>query len=169
MKRRCWRLATSVGCAALICGASSAFGADRPATRYRRRASRCSATRPSPTTGTSTVSGDVGRQPRQRDHRLSSWACSCRAPSMPLTPSRSAAQNADATRLQRARQPGGTADLTGQDLGGLDAHAGRLLFVSVIGVLDRRRLTLDAQGNAGAVFIFKTGSTITTASGSSSR
>lgn len=56
-------------------------------------------------------------------------------------------------------------DLTGQDLGGLTLTSGVYCFSSsaqLTGIL-----TLDAQGNADAVFIFKMGSTITTASASS--
>ena len=55
--------------------------------------------------------------------------------------------------------------MTGQDLGGKTLTAGVYCFSSsaqLTGVL-----TLDAQGSANAVFIFKIGSTLTTASGSS--
>jgi len=56
-------------------------------------------------------------------------------------------------------------DLTGQDLGGLTLTAGVYRFSSsaqLTGIL-----TLNAQGNANAVFIFQIGSTLTTASSSS--
>src|SRR4029077_1893537 len=56
-----------------------------------------------------------------------------------------------------------TQDLTGQDLGGKTLIPGVYCFSSsaqLTGVL-----TLDAQGNSGAVFIFKMGSTLTTGSG----
>jgi len=58
-----------------------------------------------------------------------------------------------------------SANLTGQDLGGMTLTPGVYCFSSsaqLTGIL-----TLNAQGNAGATFIFKTGSTLTTASGSS--
>jgi type VI secretion system secreted protein VgrG len=58
-----------------------------------------------------------------------------------------------------------TQDLTGQDLGGKILTAGVYCFSSSAQLTGT--LTLDAQGNAGAVFIFKMGSTLTTASGSS--
>ncbi len=57
-----------------------------------------------------------------------------------------------------------TADLTGQDLGGLTLTTGVYCFSSSAQLTGT--LSLDAQGNASAVFIFKIGSTLTTASGS---
>jgi subtilisin family serine protease len=60
--------------------------------------------------------------------------------------------------------PGGN-DLTGQNLGGKTLTPGVYCFSSsaqLTGIL-----TLDAQGNSNAVFVFKTGSTITTASNAS--
>jgi hypothetical protein len=58
-----------------------------------------------------------------------------------------------------------TRDLTGQDLGGQTLTAGVYCFSSSAQLTGT--LTLNAQGNANAVFIFKMGSTITTASASS--
>ncbi|MHB1006727.1 MAG: ice-binding family protein [Chloroflexota bacterium] len=58
-----------------------------------------------------------------------------------------------------------TTDLTGQDLGGKTLTAGVYCFSSSAQLTGA--LTLDAQGDAGAVFVFKIGSTLTTASGSS--
>ena len=58
-----------------------------------------------------------------------------------------------------------TQDLTGQDLGGKILTAGVYCFSASAQLTGT--LTLNAQGNAGAVFIFKIGSTLTTASGSS--
>ena len=56
-------------------------------------------------------------------------------------------------------------DLTGQDLGGLTLNEGIYCFSTAAQLTGN--LTLDAQGNAAAVFIFQIGSTLTTASGSS--
>lgn len=57
-----------------------------------------------------------------------------------------------------------TSDLTGQDLGGKTLTPGVYCFSSSAGLTGT--LTLNGQGNANAVFIFKTGSTLTTASNS---
>jgi large repetitive protein len=56
-------------------------------------------------------------------------------------------------------------DLTGQGLGGLTLAPGIYRFLSTAQLTGT--LTLDAQGNANAVFIFQIGSTLTTASNSS--
>src|SRR5579859_7801904 len=56
-------------------------------------------------------------------------------------------------------------DLTGQDLGGKTLTSGVYCFSSSAQLTGT--LTLDAQGNANAVFVFKMGSTLTTASASS--
>jgi hypothetical protein len=58
-----------------------------------------------------------------------------------------------------------TGNLTGQDLGGRVLTQGVYCFSSSAGLTGT--LTLDAQGNAGAVFIFQIGSTLITASNSS--
>ncbi len=57
-------------------------------------------------------------------------------------------------------------DLTGQDLGGLTLTSGVYCFPNTSAQLTGP-LTLDAQNNANAVFVFKIGSTLTTASSSS--
>ncbi len=56
-------------------------------------------------------------------------------------------------------------DLTGQDLGGLTLTPGVYCFSTSAQLTGT--LTLDAQGNPNAVFIFKIGSALTTASASS--
>ena len=56
-------------------------------------------------------------------------------------------------------------DLTGQDLGGLTLTEGVYCFSSSAQLTGQ--LTLNAQGNASAVFIFEMGSTLTTASNAS--
>jgi hypothetical protein len=56
-------------------------------------------------------------------------------------------------------------DLTGQNLGGLTLTPGVYCFASSAQLTGT--LTLDAQGNSNALFIFRIGSTLTTASASS--
>ncbi|HSG39836.1 MAG TPA: IPTL-CTERM sorting domain-containing protein [Thermoanaerobaculia bacterium] len=56
-------------------------------------------------------------------------------------------------------------DLTGQDLGGMTLTPGVYCFSTSAQLTGA--LTLDAQGNPDAVFIFKIGSTLTTASAAS--
>jgi hypothetical protein len=56
-------------------------------------------------------------------------------------------------------------DLTGQDLGGLTLTAGVYCFSSSAQLTGT--LTLDAQGDPGALFLIQMGSTLTTASASS--
>lgn len=75
------------------------------------------------------------------------------------------AQNDVTTQYNALAAAACSADLTGQDLGGLTLTPGIYCFSSsaqLTGIL-----TLNAQGNANASFIFKTGSTLTTASASS--
>lgn len=57
-----------------------------------------------------------------------------------------------------------TADLTGQNLGGLTLTPGVYCFATSAQLTGA--LVLDAQGNPDALFLFKVGSTLTTASGS---
>ncbi len=60
-----------------------------------------------------------------------------------------------------------TADLTGQDLGGLSLTAGAYNYSTSAQLTGQ--LTLDAQGDPNAQFVFMIGSTLTTASASSVR
>ena len=75
------------------------------------------------------------------------------------------AQNSLTTAYNSAAGQACTQDLTGQDLGGKTLTPGVYCF-STSGAVTGT-LTLNAQGSAAAVFIFKMGSTLTTASGSS--
>ena len=75
------------------------------------------------------------------------------------------AQNDTVTAYNALASQPCTSDLTGQDLGGLTLTPGTYCFAA--GAALTGTLTLNAQGNPGAVFIFRTGSTLVTASGSS--
>lgn len=55
-----------------------------------------------------------------------------------------------------------TANLTGKDLGGMTLTAGVYVFSSSAQLTGK--VTLDARGDAAAVFVFQIGSTLTTAS-----
>jgi type VI secretion system secreted protein VgrG len=74
------------------------------------------------------------------------------------------AQNSNTTAYNILAGQPCTADLTGQDLGGLTLTPGVYCFSSSAQLTGT--LVLNAQGNAAAVFIFKIGSTLTTASNS---
>ena len=76
-----------------------------------------------------------------------------------------AAQEAVTTAYDSLVGAACTQDMTGQDLGGQTLTAGVYCFSSSAQLTGN--LTLNAEGNANAVFIFKMGSTITTASASS--
>ena len=75
------------------------------------------------------------------------------------------AQNAVTTAYNSLAGQACDADLTGQDLGGKTLTSGVYCFSSSAQLTGS--LTLDAQGSAGAVWVFKVGSTLTTASSSS--
>ena len=76
-----------------------------------------------------------------------------------------AAQDAVATAYNGLVGEACTQDMTGQDLGGRTLTAGVYCFSSSAQLTGT--LTLNGQGNTDAVFIFKMGSTLTTASASS--
>ena len=75
------------------------------------------------------------------------------------------AQSSLTTAYNTAAGQSCTQDLTGQDLGGKTLTPGVYCFSAAAALTGT--LTLNAQGNSAAVFIFKAGSTLTTASGSS--
>lgn len=76
-----------------------------------------------------------------------------------------AAQNSVITAYNSLVSQACTLDLTGQDLGGKTLTPGVYCFSTSAQLTGS--LTLNAQGNPAAVFIFKIGSTLTTASSSS--
>src|SRR5687768_6688062 len=75
------------------------------------------------------------------------------------------AQNDLTTQYNALTAAACSANLTVQDLGGMTLTSGVYCFDSSAQLTGT--LTLNAQGNPNATFIFKTGSTLTTASGSS--
>jgi hypothetical protein len=75
-----------------------------------------------------------------------------------------AAQNSITTAFGALGSQACNIDLTGTDLGGLTLTPGVYCFSSSAGLTGT--LTLDGLGNPGSVWVFKIGSTLTTASGS---
>src|SRR3954465_12172945 len=75
------------------------------------------------------------------------------------------AQNDVTTQYNALAAAACTNNLTGVDLGGLTLTPGVICFASSAQLTGT--LTLNAQGNANATFIFQTGSPLTTAAGSS--
>jgi len=116
-------------------------------------------------TGASVVSGDLGVWPGS--------AITGFPPGIVVPPGTTHADNAVAEQAQSDlttayNSLAGMAcntNLTGQDLGGLTLTPGVYCFSSSAQLTGT--LTLDAQGNGNALFVFQMGSTITTASNSS--
>ncbi len=112
-------------------------------------------------TGASVIAGDLGVSPGTAvtgfppGQMLSGTIHSADAVAL-------AAQNDVTTAYNSLLDEACTEDLTGRDLGGQTLTAGVYCFSSSAQLTGT--LTLNAQGNANAVFIFKMGSTITTAS-----
>jgi subtilisin family serine protease len=115
-------------------------------------------------TGSSTITGDLGVSPGTAvtgfgpGHVLAGTIHSADAAAL-------AAQNDVATAYNSLAGQACTQNMTGQDLGGRTLTAGVYCFSSSAQLTGS--LTLNAQGDANAVFIFKMGSTITTAGASS--
>lgn len=114
-------------------------------------------------TGSSVVSGDVGVSPGSSITGF--------PPGTVIGTTHTAdalaiqAQNDVTTAFNALNSQACTLDLTGQNLGGLTLTPGVYCFSTSAQLTGT--LTLNAQGNANAVFIFRTGSTLTTASNAS--
>jgi hypothetical protein len=163
MTRNRLRLALGVGMAALLCGAVPAAAQTAPSLGSAQSFAVLGGSTVT-NTGPSLITGDLGVSPGSAVtgfppgtvvsgtiHAADAFALS--------------AQGSVTTAYNSLAGQACTQDLTGQDLGGKILTAGVYCFSSSAQLTGT--LTLDAQGNAGAVFIFKMGSTLTTASGSS--
>jgi len=159
MLPKCTRLVTGVGIAVVLCGAGLAGQASLGTAQSFAVLGGSTVTN----TGPSVISGNLGVSP---------GAAITGFPPGTVTGTIHAAdavalqaQSDVTTQYNALASAACTADLTGQDLGGQTLTPGIYCFSSSAQLTGS--LTLNAQGNANAVFIFKTGSTLTTAAGSS--
>ncbi len=115
-------------------------------------------------TGPSMIDGALGVSPGTAVTGMASWHVVSGAVHS-ADAAASAAQDAVTAAYDSLTDRACTQDMTGLDLGGRTLTAGVYCFSSSAGLTGT--LALNAQGNANAVFIFKMGSTLTTASASS--
>lgn len=115
--------------------------------------------------GTTTVTGNVGTSPGSS---VTGFPPGIVLPPGTINLANGVAGQAQSDLTAAYNAAAGTActvDLTGQDLGGLTLTPGVYCFD--VSAQLTGTLTLDFQGNPNALFIFQTGSSLTTASGSS--
>ena len=114
-------------------------------------------------TGPSIVTGDLGLSPGSA---VTGFPPGIVVGTIHVADAVAAQAQADATiAYNMAAGPAATTNLTGQDLGGLTLTPGVYVFSSAAQLTGT--LTLDAQGDPNAAFIFQIGSTLLTASASS--
>jgi hypothetical protein len=163
MKCKCVCLSIGVGFAAYLCGASAAFAQTAPSLGSAQSFAVLGGSTVT-NTGSSTITGDLGVSPGSAvtgfPPGLVMSGTIHAADAVAL-----AAQNSVTTAYNSLASQPCTQDLTGQDLGGQTLTPGVYCFSSSAQLTGT--LTLNAQGNGNAVFIFKIGSTLTTASSSS--
>jgi len=111
-------------------------------------------------TGASTITGDLGLSPGTS---VTGFPAPCtNVGTIHAADATAAAAQADlTTAFNTLASQTCTLDLTGTDLGGLTLTPGTYCFSSSAALTGT--LTLNAQGNPNAVWVFKTGSTLTTA------
>jgi hypothetical protein len=163
MMRKNLGLVASAGMITWLCGASIALAQAAPSLGSAQSFAVLGGSAVT-NTGSSIVTGDLGVSPGS--------AVTGFPPGLVVSgtihsadATASSAQNSVVTAFNSLGSQACTQDLTGQDLGGKTLTPGVYCFSSSAQLTGT--LTLNAQGNASAVFIFKTGSTLTTASGSS--
>ena len=162
MKRKCVRLVLSAGLAALYCSASAAFAqvslgmADSFAVLAGTTVTNVN------NPGT-IITGDLGVSPGSA---ITGFPPGIVNGTIHAADALAGQAQVDlTTAYNTAAALPCNVDLTGQDLGGLTLTPGVYCFSTSAQLTGT--LTLDFQGNANAVFVFKIGSTLTTASGSS--
>ncbi|GEP34786.1 hypothetical protein NSZ01_25540 [Nocardioides szechwanensis] len=115
-------------------------------------------------TGASVVSGDLGVSPGTAVSGFPPGQVNNGTQHVADAVALQAQNDLTTAYLQAANSPTDT-DLTGTDLGGLTLIPG--VYEDTSSMQLTGTVTLDAQGDPSAVFIFKAGSSLTTASGSS--
>jgi hypothetical protein len=162
MLRKCVGVLSGAGFAALLCGASGAFAQTAPPLGAAQSFAVLGGSTVT-NTGPSTITGDLGVSPGSAVTGFPPGVVVSgtihAADAVAL-----AAQNSVTTAYNSLAGQACTQDLTGQNLGGQTLIAGVYCFLSSAQLTGT--LTLNAQGNANAVFIFRIGSTLTTASSS---
>jgi type VI secretion system secreted protein VgrG len=164
MKRKYMSVVTGVGCALLLSGASIALAQTAPSLGSAGSFVVVGASTVT-NTGTSILHGALGLSPGDASSITGFppgivFGETHAADAVALT-----AQNSITAAWNNLTGQACTQNLTGQDLGGLTLTSGVYCFDTSAQLTGT--LTLNAQGNPNAVFIFKTGSSVTTASGSS--
>ena len=149
-----------VGCAALLCGAALVSAQSTLGTAQSFAVLGGSTVT---NTGATVVTGDLGVSPGSAVTGFPPGTLTGTIHAGNATAGQ--AQNDATTYYNTLTGAPCTADLTGQDLGGLTLTSGVYCFSTSAQLTGT--LTLDAQGSADAVFVFKIGSTLTTASNSS--
>ena len=162
MKRYCIRLA-SAGCALLLYGASPALAQVAPPLGAAQSFAVLGGSTVT-NTGSSVITGDLGVSPGSAVTGFPPGSVVL-GTIHAADAAAAAAQSAVTTAYNGLAGQACTQDLTGQDLGGKTLVAGVYCFSTSAQLTGT--VTLDAQGNPHAVFIFKIGSTLTTASASS--
>jgi hypothetical protein len=157
---KCARVLSGVGFAALLCGVAAVWAQSTLGTAQSFAVLGGSTVT---NTGNTVLTGDLGVSP--------GGAITGFPPGTKTGTTHAAdavalqAQNDVITEYNALASAACTADLTGQDLGGKTLTSGVYCFSSSAQLTGP--LTLNAQGNANATFVFKVGSALTTASGSS--
>ena len=162
---RCVRVLSGVGFAALLCGVVAVWAQSSLGTAQSFAVLGGSTVT---NTGASVLTGDLGVSPGSA---ITGFLPVDGGPGTLTGTTHAAdatalqAQNDVVTQYNALASAACSQDLTGQDLGGMTLNPGVYCFSSSAQLTGT--LTLNAQGNANASFIFKIGSTLTTASGSS--
>ncbi len=112
-------------------------------------------------TGITRISGDVGIYPNGRTSVTGFGPAICNGTIHGADEIAQAALADARTAYNTCKSMTSTADLTGDDLGGMVITAGVYSFSSSVGITGT--LTLDGQGNSNSLFVFQIGSTLITA------